>query len=376
MRGFALLVTFFGLVAGLFVLWQHRFERSPDFPTYRLANLRESHTPAEGVEWIGPESNPGIKLRFVKPDSPVVALLAFPGMSPVDFINVRFLMKAHDLALGRDFWDDGRLIIDWHPAGVGSVENDPAHSVRWNHPGEMIEFVMRPKNGPAAPVLRLEHRGRRGEFELAQFEATVLRETMWWEIGKWFLLAAWLGWACVLVLSFDVQKTWRALLAAAIWLTMCVYFVAPGPWKVLRPMVSAFSLGPEITKTTPTVSPPQTRTTEKLPSTDFISVGKIQTQGDLTLQIKLQLVKLRPVLHVLLLAAPALLISLLVGWRPSLLLTVLLSCSIEGAQAAFGYGFDWIDTWDLISDAFGIGVGLLLARILLRRLECKQTSNA
>ena len=48
--------------------------------------------------------------------------------------------------------------------------------------------------------------------------------------------------------------------------------------------------------------------------------------------------------------------------RPTLLVAVLLSLAIEGAQAAFGYGFDWVDVIDLATDAAGIALGLWLCR--------------
>lgn len=282
-------------------------------------------------------------------------------------------MKSDDLALGKDYWDDGRLIIDWHPAGGGAVEHDPVHSVRWENPGAMMEFVMRPMIGPAVPVLRLEHRGRAGELELVHFEVTVLRETWWWKIGKWFALAGWLAWACALVFSFGIKHRCRGILAAVVWLTMSLFLVVPGPWKIIRPMGSEFLIGSEVTGTHFVDSASTTRIAEppQSPGDDPASVGKIPIQGDLSLRIKSYLSNLRQFLHLVLLVAPACVIALLVGWRVSLALSVIFSLSVEGAQAVFGYGFDWIDVADLACDGFGIGVGLLLAKVLQRKFTRK-----
>lgn len=353
------------------MLWQHRFERAPDIPVFRLGDLREMTAPADGFE----RSESGVRLRFVRPDSPVVALLAFPGIPPVEFLNVRFFMKARDLKLGREFWDDGRLIIDWHPEAGGPVENDSVHSVRWEDPGADHEFVMRPKQGHAVPFLRLEHRGRDGEFELRRFEAIALRETAWWKIGKWILMAGWLAWAFAVVRGLGVRHRVRALLAATVWLVMGVYFVVPGPWKIQRPMIStAFEIGPEPASVRVPVSPQLPNKVDGIrpAGLELASVGRIPVKGDLALRIKLHLTKLRPFLHTLLLFFPAFVIAALVGWRPSLILCVVFALAIEGAQAAFGYGFDGIDAWDLVSDAFGIAGGLLAARWVFGWLESRR----
>ncbi|MEO8617220.1 MAG: hypothetical protein ABI600_18930 [Luteolibacter sp.] len=323
-------------------------------------------TPVAGVEWLGPETNPRVRLKVDKADAPVCVRIALPGILPVDWLHVRVCMKSNGLEVGQNFWDDGRCIVEWHPAGGGPPENDSVASVRENDPGEVLDLVLSPKGASAIPVLRLEHLGRAGDFELTRFEATVVRETRIWKIGRWGLMIGGLVWAYSLISSFGGKERVRCLMAAALWVVMGIYFVVPGPWKNLRPLAAPFNLGPEVAPPPSVGSLTKSKAVDSHPPSAVVrSVGNIPLKGDLTLLIKFHFFKLRPVLHSLLLFAPALLIALLVGWRPALWLATLFALAIEGAEAAFGYGFDWLDVTDLISDALGIVIGLLLARRLL-----------
>ncbi len=89
------------------------------------------------------------------------------------------------------------------------------------------------------------------------------------------------------------------------------------------------------------------------------SVGKIPDQGDFTLRLKHYAANARPLLHVLLLFAPALAMACLVGRKPARSLAIMFALAIEAAQLAFGFGFDWVDVFDLASDAGGIGLALM-----------------
>lgn len=335
-RSFALLGIFSVLVMALFFFWQQRFERTPEFSTVRLADLRGVASPAAGVDWLGAEADPSVRLRVENPNNPVVVRIKFPVSTPVDFLHVRFRMKSRGLKVGNDPWADGRCIIEWHPAAGGVSENDAIASARGDDLGEVIDFVMRPKQSPAVPVLRLEHLGQAGELELTQFEATVVRERWAWKIGHWLLLAAWLAWAYALVIHTGATGRLRSLLAASVWLLMGIYFVVPGPWENLRPLAVPFEMGPEVVKPIfPGIEVKSREIADTSNAAALTSVGKIPIQGDLLLRIKFQFLKLRPLLHLLLLFGPALLIGLLVGMRPALWLTAIFSIGTEVAEHGF-----------------------------------------
>ena len=362
MRRFILPLTFLTLVAATYLLWQHRFERSPGFSTLRLADLRSTHGQLPGAEWLGPESRPRLRLRVdpIHP-APVVTRLDLLGMQAIDLLHLRFQHAATHLTPGQRIWEDGRCIIEWHsPSGSAAWENSPISSGRHNHLGDVEEWVTRPDHPPAVPALRVENLGISGNFDLLVFEATVVRETWIWKIGRWLVMAAWLAWAVAWI--GKRANNVRTVLAATVWLVMGLYFVIPGPWKSYHSIGSPFPIGTEVTSPPRAVSP-ATISSSQAP---LESVGEIPDQGDFTLRLKHYAKKARPLLHIILLAAPTLLIACLVGGKSARSLAVILALAIESAQVSFGYGFDWGDLLDLACDATGIALALLAHRYLRR----------
>ncbi len=364
MRRVTLSGTFLILLGVLYFLWQHRFERSPDFPTLRLADLRALATPVSGVEWLGPDLQPTLRLR-VNPGHPrVIVHLDLPNLKAVDFLHLRYHVTARELMPGKEIWADGRCMIEWHPGnGETEWENDPFCSVRHDHEGWVAERVARPDHPPAIPALRIENLGVSGDLEVSLFEATVLQETWIWKIGRWVLMGAWLGWAIAWIGVRGKAGRIRTVLAACIWLLMGIYFVVPGPWKSLHSFGTPFEIGEEI-KTVRDVAPSATgpRIASPAPQSGqaalLESVGEIPDKGDPALRFKHYASNVRPLLHALLLFGPTLLFACLVGKKSARSLAVLFSLAMEGAEFAFGYGFDWGDVYDLTCDAMGIFVAL------------------
>ena len=374
MRRLTLAGTFLVLLAALFLLWQYRFERSPEFPTYHLADLRAAASPSPGVEWLGPETLPKLRLRVDQAHPRVVARLDLPEMKAVDLLHLRFQVTASKLRPGKEFWEDGRCLIEWHPQSGGTEwENDPVCSVRHDQATAVAEQVMRPDQAPAIPALRVENLGRTGDLEISVFEASVLQERTVWKIGRCLLMAGWLAWAVAWIGCRGKCGFVRSLFAASIWLVMGIYFVVPGPWKGVRPLGGPLQIGPEIAAFHAAAAPapvPQ-NTSRNQPSASPVvldSVGKIPDQGDFTLRLKHYAKNARSMLHVALLLGPTLLIACLVGRKPARSLAIILALAIEAAQLAFGFGFDWVDVFDLACDAAGIALALTAHRYLQRIL--------
>jgi hypothetical protein len=366
MRRLTLFGTFFILLAALYFLWQHRFERSPEFPILRLSDLRALTKPFAGVEWLGPESDPTLRLRVDPLHQPVVAHFDLPNMTALDWLHVRYRISAKNLKPGPKRWQDGRCLIEWHPRTGGSPwENDPFGSARYSQVGEVSERIMRPDCSPAIPALRLENLGAAGDLELSLFEATVLRESLIWKIGRGFLLVGWLGWAIAWIKSSGTVGFIRPPLAAVIWLLMGIFFVIPGPWKDARSLMGSFQIGQEIATArdaTVSTSRPEMSAMDLTSVGPVVleSVGEIPDQGDFTLRLKHYAQRARPLLHTLLLFAPTLAIACLVGRKPACSLAIILSLAIEAAQFAFGFGFDPGDVFDLVNDAVGIALAIWL----------------
>ncbi len=371
MRRITLIGTFLLLVAALVVLWQHRFERSPEFPTYHLADLRAVAQPSLGAVWTGPTERPTLKLQVDSEHPRVVARLALPNMTAVNLLHLRFQIAAKNLTPGKEIWDDGRALIEWHPEGGASVwENDPFGSARFSHGGGITERVMRPERGPAIPALRFENLGTSGDFEISLLEATVLQERLLWKVGRWFLLAGWLAWAIAWIGIRGKTGQIRTVLAAAVWLVMGVCAVVPGPWKGVQALATPFQLGQEITRA-PATSPTDLKT--MIPNSplgapvQLKSVGKIPNKGDWILRVKHFLPDARPLLHIALLFFPTGLMAYLVGRKSATSLAIILALATETAEFAFGFGFGSDDVLDLVFDAVGIALALV-ALVYLKRL--------
>ncbi len=356
MRRLILTGIFCTLAVALIQLWQHRFERSPEFPTYRLADLRSQSSMNPAAGWSGDESNPAVTLRADQQKPPAVAVFEFPGIRAVSVLHLRYHISSRKLEPGRKKWEDGRGIIEWHSGSdAASWENNGFTSIRKDASSEVTACVLRPETPPAVPVLRLENLGISGEMTFSMLEATVLRERMIWKIGRWILMAAWIAWVAACIGPLGKWGWLRPVLAGLVSLLMVIYFVVPGPWKILHPLGGKFQIGPEIQNLQiPAFSPHSWNH----PAPKLESVGKLPDQGDIILRIKHLAEHFRPFLHSLLLFAPALVVSCLIGWRRMVPLMVLLALAIEAAQVRFGYGFDWLDAFDLFNDSVGIALAV------------------
>jgi hypothetical protein len=357
------------LIAALVLMWNHRYERVEGLPGWNLAMLRQDATGMPGVEWVGAPENPALRLGVDGHGSRVALRMALPGSPAVESLLVKFRLRARGLKPGRQKWEMGRFMIQWHPpVGGGAMEKEPIGGIKLNEDTGNITLVAIPVNAPAVPALVMEHLGSAGEFDLTDLEIIPVRERMLWKTGRWVMLSASFLWLAACIRRWRGVDTRRACAAAAIFLVMFVEFVVPGPWKVQRPLlVRDFRIGES-------VATEQALPLVKAASPLAISSGAISPSGDVPLQggvalrVKLVLARFRLLLHVALLAAPTLAFALLLGRRNALLLAIPLALATELAQVAFGYGCDWVDGVDLAFDTAGIALGLWLGDRMRRLL--------
>lgn len=379
-RSLFFFVTGLMLIATLVGLWRLRFERLPNIPSLTLADLR-SHRPVlpPSAVWTGSAEQPALRFSAGLGQPRVVLRMELPGFPGVEALHVRFRMAAKNLKIGPQKWDDGRALIEWHSVGAGIREEiDPFCSLRESESSGEVSLVARAASGHSIPVLRMEHLGRSGEFEVLELEMIPVKERMLWKSGRWVLLASWFGWIW-LVLAGTSRPVWKGVLAAGIWLGMAVYFAVPGPWKTLRPMVTPFAIGMPVESASHENEPPQDRkpppSTLKSPSAPPSpeALGMLPLQGGWIMQMKSQLAMLRPLLHSMLLFGPTLVLAWLVGCKSAKSLALGLAVSIEAAQTAFGYGFDWVDVFDLFCDGLGIALAIWLYQKISRRFESRRS---
>ncbi len=364
MRRIILSISCVALLAALWGLWQCRFERTQGFPVWRLIDIRENAPPVPGVEWLGTEDHPIMRVA-VDARNPVVATdFQIPGATAVKMLHLKFRLEARNLKRGKEKWEDGRFMVDWHdPAGMKNFKTDPVGSVVGNKQNGLENIVIETCGGAAVPSLRLENLGSSGAFEFSDLEITVVHERMLWKTGKWLLAIAWLAWGFFVIRSWPGISRWRALAGSAIWLLACMNFVVPGPWKVQRPMGENFNLGMEAPAVTIGKTPPPVGMNVGAVTAE----GKMPVQGSFALQVKLLFAQARPFLHALLLFAPTLAMMCFIGKKPALWLSIILAIAIESAQAVFGYGFDWIDIMDLTCDAVGVWLAVWSYAMMVKR---------
>lgn len=370
MRRALLAGSFVVLITALWVLWAHRFEREPGLPVWTLADLREELPAAAGVEWLGTPDQPALRLRVDARNPRVAVRLAFPGLREVECLHLRFRMSARGLIPGKENWETGRFMIEWHPPdGSHAAELDTVGGIKLDVQNDPVALVAVPRQGPAIPTLRLEHLGRAGEWVLSDLEITAVRERVLWKSGRWVLASAWLMWTMAMLRSWPGVSRWRAFCAALICLLMTVHFVIPGPWKVQHAIGGDFQLGastkiPVLSKAPPSVT---SESAAAIFSGAVAATGKIPVQGGFVIRTRYAIKQARPLLHLFLLFGPTLVLAGLVGRKHALALAITLALLIESAQFAFGYGFGWDDVLDLFIDGLGIALGIWVHRRVMTK---------
>jgi hypothetical protein len=382
MRAAILACSFAVLIGLIYLLWQHRFEVVSGSCTSSLSDLRAGapDVASGGVSWRGSADKPVLRLEVDAANQKLVHRIGIPDCGVVKFLHLRLKLRADALLPGKQVWEDGRLLIEWHRPGGEGMKIEAIGSVRGDEIKE-DNFVVEAAKGGAVPILRLEHLGRSGAFELQEFELREVRETVWWRYGRWLLAAAWLAWACALVRSIQKISLPRALGASAVFVTMGALAVVPGPWRIQRPFGDAFVIKeipqsanarvqPQVQAEAARQIDPAKSATKPSTAPAFAgpqqALGKIPEQGGLLLKAKFYLAPLRPLLHALLIMMPTLAMAWLAGWRPALVLAVMLSIAIELGQIAFGYGFDRVDVLDLLNDAIGIAAAMAVAKVYVK----------
>jgi len=364
MRRAILTVSLFLLLVALVQLWNRRYEPTADARRWTLTEIRQEAPEIAGAKWIEAQDGLMLSLRVDKSNPRIALRLLIPGIQAVEMIHVRYRMAAKDLIRGKNDWETGRIIIEWHsPDGLTKPELDPLGGIQGTNHSTKASLVATSARGPAVPVLRLENLGSSGEWTLQELEIIPLRESELWRASRWFLAAGWFMWIYWMIRSWTDVVRWRVLAAATIWLLMGWKFAIPGPWKTQQGIAGDFHFEQVMAKPESSQAPPlvANRSPLDLHSGAVAASGKILVEGRLALKIKLVLTKIRPLLHVILLCAPTFASALLVGRRPTIVFAASTALAIEMAQHAFGYGFDWRDVFDLFNDALGILLGLWLA---------------
>ncbi len=391
-------LSFLLLLAGLLAAWTWRYEAVPGSPRLTLRELKPLIPPMQGLSWQGTEEKPVLRLSKAEGEGAVSFRVALPGLESIDALHLRGRLKADALLRGPEPWLVGRLLLTWLPADGGVTEQDPIAGVEDDALHEMSSLVAVPADAPATPLLLICHHGVHGAMDILDLELQPVRETKVWRVSKWILLLMFWVWLVFALRSSSIMPFWKPMLAAWILMILFIQFVIPGPWKIQRPLGWwDFHMGEEVSIREANHSPSHNQSVPKsardadtsnpvengevknpvpgLPSGTPAAaqsvaqtgpvppVGKVYTQGSLAIRIKERLEVIRPILHVMQFLIPALILTLLVGRKTTLICCILLMFATESSQFLFGYGFDAWDVLDLLLDSLGIGLGVGLAHV-------------
>lgn len=284
-----------------------------------------------------------------------------PGVDGAEFLIISYHTVARGIERGEHRWEDGRLMLEWWLNGE-CVGHSPIRSAVGDDGFEEEMCVQRaafqaPHAG-AVPILRFEHLGVAGIYEMTVLQMVAARERALWRVGKWCLL---MGWVLVIGMMLGGKSRYRwfgSMIAAGIWVWVAVAYAFPGPWDSARPFAMDFAF-PGVPEFSAAVDAKRGGIDEAAWLVDE-GVGQLQP-NDIGLKLKLLGLWIRPFLHFALLFAPVLAMAWFVNGK-AFWLGWALSLTIEGSQVLYGFGFGWDDVWDLLVNGFSISAGMWVHR--------------
>ena len=303
---------------------------------------------------------------------PFARLFALPLGGPVEALRIRLSHRAVDLVPDGEKWKDGRLILEWrNPEGLVVARDTVLTMQKHDKKSRSADMIVPSVEPGLVPALRVEHLGLSGRMEIHSLQAVAVREGGWVKWAAGGLVGLWGMWCYAFARGMSGSSWPRVACVAAILVAMGWFLAVPGPWAHIRPLAGSFRAGEDPHKVAVVVF-----SESGGPGQNVEALPKLAPQGSWLYQVKRALSFLRPVLHVLLFAVPALAMALLCGGRCAWCCGVLISCAVELGQLGFGFGFDWVDAIDLLVDWSGIAAALwVLARykpLLLHAAGCRK----
>ena len=314
--------------------------------------------------------------------------------------HIRFSGEAREIVPGAEAWEDGRMVVIWREED-GEVMQYHHGLLGAKGSGRFQSESVVVLNQPGQASIFLQHAGHGGEFEIDDLEITPVGLRRWvpWATGA-LLCASGIWWALLFRGIAGNRWVLRACGAAALGLAAVWTLVLPGPWEPLRPLGGPFVLQPstaaaspvkvvDVAKSDPVAPVPMASNSQPTPplaSTPPAPAQAAPIARNTTTPVAAPALesaelpvpgalesgwfwetyrwvksKARTLMHLgafvaLTLAFVAILDSKR-GWIP----VAILGLASEAMQTLFGFGFTWEDAGDLLVNALGIGIGLLLA---------------
>lgn len=336
-----LTVAFCLLALATSKIWNKRFQTEPD----------RAH-----VSLYDSQGGP-LRIERKMGEAAIARSIDLPIGGPVDFLHIKFSFRAVNLVGSAEKWEGGRLMVDWYGRDGHLVAHDTLVSLEgYDENTQSTEMVVPSKISELYPSLRVEHLGLSGAMEIHDLQAYAVRERggfQWFVFG---LLILWSVWIYGFVGLLAKVCCFRKVLGSMMLLGMGWLLAVPGPWAYPRAIGGSFDTGLLPDEQVTVIFSPL----DKKIANSLEPLGEMPVQGSWLVKVKIALSFLRPVLHVLLFAAPAFAMAMCCGPRCSWWSISMIAILVEVAQFGFGFGSDWIDLFDLLIDWLGIGAALWL----------------
>lgn len=354
------------LILGLTVLRSYRFERIGGLPEFEIADLKRMNPQLpEGASWVGTPDDPSLVLEVVEGQAAVSVIFDPAYGTAVEGMYVRSRLTAEGLVQGEKEWHDGRVFVQWRDEpGKGVVESDSVASASGTLTDKKDSMIARPEEGLGFATVRVDHRGVAGKFQIDKLEVIPVRERSGWFWVRIGLAVAWAAWILVFLSGSNKGSLSTRISATLIWVSMCMFFAFPGPWKTLTPFFKPFDLGAQMAFVEQELGEVGTELEKSGNETGLVAEitahaapKPIPASSAWIVRTKNRLKDLRILTHIAFYFLPAVAFVALVGKRRGTYLLAGLALAIEGSQIGFGFGFDYLDVLDLICAATAILLG-------------------
>ena len=372
--------------------WNCRFEQVPTAKPVTLASQDSRFQTIRGedrVRWL--REPPRLQIDAREPNQyPTVEI--DPGDTPgASHFWVRMTSSGEELEAGDLPWQRARLVVNYRDDRGELLPKTPGVSVGvGTFSSQTICKVVKIDPSEGRLYFTIQNLALDGTFTVEELEIRAVRNRSWFPMVGLTLGFSWFLWILTVIRRWlgTVAGTRGHFVAATTFFAAGSFLVFPGPWHPLVPLGPLFMLPaapltvPDAVAAPTTPQSPAQHTGE--PSTTMKPSASPQPRwqvpvhsppGTSVIERVFQFKEhFRPLLHLAAFAALTFIFSALLdpgkGWLP----VSALGLASEAMQVAFGFGFDWLDVFDLLLDAAGIAFGLWLHHRWVRSTKKRKQS--
>jgi len=392
-----------GLCLATWLSWQYRFidssggERLTPGPNGREA-FQAVRAP-DLIDWA--DGGQSVRIRAAPSGAAPTVERQLRELPRAEHIWTRIRASGDRLVPGGEDWQIARVMLLWrNETGGLASRQDRLCGLKWPRERSTFESVVRLRTDLGTPVIAFQNLAQEGDFTIHSLEIIPV-DQRWWFPYAATLLA--LGWCVLTAITFrrclvPGVNHWRIAPAAGAWVALAAFFLFPGPYYPWRPMLNGFELGEgsgghrEMANEAPgSMVPGRVAGRQEAPTSlrfaetgmpDYLP-GEVLLEPDRKKDPVSVLFRwkkhIRALMHIGAFAAMVIGFSLLLGPARAWIPVALLGAGSELMQWLRGFGFDWLDIYDLLINGIGIAAGVIAVRMWVRwyteRSRSRKTSG-